>query len=95
MNPVARRQSGETEFFAVCERLGIAPDAMVDPRTELTFAMARRSCRKCVFKEKCRQVLRRPAVTPGAFLSFCPSADLLVALLSHEPMHESMDVAPF
>jgi hypothetical protein len=41
---VTHRHCGEAEFFALAEKLGIDPGAMVGPRTELSFAMARRNC---------------------------------------------------
>ena len=39
---VTRRHSAEAEFWALVADLGIDLNAMVDPRTELSFAMARR-----------------------------------------------------
>jgi hypothetical protein len=41
---VRHRHSGAAEFLALAEEVGIDPSAMVDPRTELSFAMARRKC---------------------------------------------------
>jgi hypothetical protein len=82
---VTYRHSGEAEFWAVAEDLGIDPGAMVDPRTELSFAMARRRCKKCTSKEKCRQALRQRVVTLSEVAPFCPSTDVLVDLLRRQP----------
>src|SRR5262249_25538004 len=60
---VRHRHSGAAEFLALAEELGIDPGAMVDPRTELSFAMARRKCSTCPSKEECRQALRQRVVT--------------------------------
>jgi hypothetical protein len=78
---VTHRHSGEAEFLALAED----PGAMVDPRTELSFAMARRRCRKCTSKEKCRQALRQRVVTLSEVAPFCPSTDVLVDLLRRQP----------
>jgi hypothetical protein len=63
---------GEPEFLALAEDLGIDPGARVDPRTELSFAMARRKCSKCTSKKKCRQALRQRGVTLSEVASFYP-----------------------
>jgi hypothetical protein len=80
-----RRHSGEAEFWALVEELGIDLNAMVDPRTELSFAMARRRCRKCSSKEKCREALRQRVATLSDVAPFCPSADVFVDLLRRQP----------
>lgn len=82
---VTYRHSGEAEFWAVAEDLGIDAGAMVDPRTELSFAMARRRCKKCTSKEKCRQALHQRVVTLSKVAPFCPSTDVLVDLLRRQP----------
>lgn len=82
---VTRGHSGEAEFWALVEELGIDLNAMVDPRTELSFAMARRRCRKCRSKEKCREALRQRVATLSDVAPFCPSADVLVDLLRRQP----------
>jgi hypothetical protein len=82
---VTRRHSGEAEFWALVEDLGIDLNAMVDPRTELSFAMARRRCRNCTSKEKCREALRQRVATLSDVAPFCPSVDLLVDLLRRQP----------
>jgi hypothetical protein len=82
---VTHLHSGETEFLALAEDLGIDPGAMVDPRTELSFAMARRRCSKCTSKEKCRQGLRQRVVTLSEVAPFCPSTDVFVDLLRRQP----------
>jgi hypothetical protein len=80
-----RRHSGEAEFWALVEELGIDLNAMVDPRTELSFATARRRCRKCTSKEKCREALRQRVATLSDVAPFCPSTDVLVDLLRRQP----------
>jgi hypothetical protein len=82
---VTHRHSGEAEFWALVEELDIDLGAMVDPRTELSFAMARRKCSKCISKEKCRQALRLGVVTLSEVAPFCPSVDLFVDLLRRQP----------
>jgi hypothetical protein len=82
---VMRPHSREAEFWALVEELGIDLNAMVDPRTELSFATARRRCRKCTSKEKCREALRQPVATLSDVAPFCPSADVLVDLLRRQP----------
>jgi uncharacterized protein DUF6455 len=77
--------SGAAEFLAVAEGLGIDLGAMVDPRTELSFAMARRRCSQCTSKEKCRQALCQRGATLSEVAPFCPSADLFVDLLRRQP----------
>jgi hypothetical protein len=58
---------------------------MVDPRTELSFAMARRRCKKCTSKERCRLALHQRVVTLSKVAPFCPSTDVLVDLLRRQP----------
>jgi hypothetical protein len=82
---VTHRNSGAAEFLALAEELGIDPGAMVDPRTELSFAIARRKCGQCTSKEKCRQAPRQRIVTLGDVAPFCPSVDLFVELLRRQP----------
>ena len=82
---VTHCNSGAAEFLALAEELGINPDAMVDPRTELSFAMARRKCSQCTSKEKCRQALRQRIVTLSEVAPFCPTVDLFVELLRRQP----------
>ena len=79
-----RRHSGEAEFWALVEELGDL-NAMVDPRTELSFAVARRRCRKCSSKEKCREALRQRVGTLSDVAPFCSSADVFVDLLCRQP----------
>ena len=82
---VTPRHWGEPQFLALAEDLGIDLGAMVDPRTELSFATARRKCSKCTSKERCRQALRQRVVTLREVASFCPSVDLFVDLLRRRP----------
>jgi hypothetical protein len=82
---VTHRHSGEAEFLALAENFGIDPSAMVDPRTELSFAVARRRCSRCASKEKCRRALRQRVVTLSEVAPFCPSTDVLVDLLRRQP----------
>src|SRR6516225_4419439 len=72
---VTRRHSAEAEFWALVAGLGIDLNAMVDPRTELSFAMARRRCGTCSSKEKCREARQR-VVTLSQVAAFCPSVDV-------------------
>jgi hypothetical protein len=81
----AHGHSGQAEFLALAENLGIDPGAMVDPRTEMIFAMARRGCSVCISKEKCRRALRQRVVTFSEVARFCPSADVFVDLLRRQP----------
>ena len=81
----AHGHSGQAEFLALAENLGIDPGAMVDPRTEMIFAMARRRCSVCTSKERCRQALRQRVATLSDVAPFCPSVDLLVDLLRRQP----------
>jgi hypothetical protein len=81
----AHGHSGQAEFLALSENLGIDPGAMVDPRTEMIFAMARRRCSVCTSKERCRQALRQRVVTLSEVAPFCPSTDVLVDLLRRQP----------
>jgi hypothetical protein len=81
----AHGHSGQAEFLALVENLGIDPGAMVDPRTEMIFAMARRGCSACTSKEKCRRALRQRVVTFSDVARFCPSADVFVDLLRRQP----------
>jgi hypothetical protein len=78
------RRSADAEFLALAEEVGIDPGAWVDPRTELSFAMARRDCGKCTSKEKCRQTLCRRVVKLGEIAAFCPNAEVLVDLLRRQ-----------
>ena len=82
---VTRRHSAEAEFWALVADLGIDLNAMVDPRTELSFAMARRSCGTCSSKEKCREALRQRVVTLSDVAAFCPCVDVFVDLLRRQP----------
>jgi hypothetical protein len=82
---VTRRHSAEAEFWALVADLGIDLNAMVDPRTELSFAMARRRCGTCSSKEKCREALRQRVVTLSDVAAFCPSVDVFVDLLRCQP----------
>jgi hypothetical protein len=82
---VTRRHSAEAEFWVLVADLSIALNAMVDPRTELSFAMARRSCGTCSSKEKCRKALRPRVVTLSDVAAFCPSVDVFVDLLRRQP----------
>jgi hypothetical protein len=82
---VIHRRYGETEFLALAEELGIDPGAMVDPRTELSFARARRGCTKCISKERCREVLCQRVVKLSEIAPFCPSVEVLVDLLRRQP----------
>ena len=81
----AHGHSGQAEFLALVENLGIDLDAMVDPRTEMIFAMARRRCSVCTSKERCRQALRQRVVTLSEVARFCPSTDVFVDLLRRQP----------
>ena len=82
---VRHGHSGAAEFLALAEELGIDPNAMVDPRTELSFAMARRKCGTCPSKEECRQAMRQRVVTLSEVALFCPFVDLFVDLLRRQP----------
>ena len=82
---VTRRHSAEAEFWALVAELGIDLNAMVDPRTELSFATARHSCGTCSSKEKCRKALRPRVVTLSDVAAFCPSVDVFVDLLRCQP----------
>ena len=82
---VIHRPSADAEFLALAEELGIDPGAMVDPRTELSFAMARRDCGKCASKERCRQALCRRILKLNEIAPFCPNAEVLVDLLRRQP----------
>ncbi len=84
-DPPTHGRCGEAEFLALAEELGIDPGAMVDPRTELSFAIARRDCGKCISKEKCRQALCQRVVRLSEIAPFCPSAEVLVELLRRQP----------
>jgi predicted RecB family nuclease len=75
-------QSNTLEFVHVASRAGIDLSAMVDPRTELSFAVACRICRTCTWREKCRRALRESNAPLSSVTSFCPCADLLVELMS-------------
>jgi hypothetical protein len=78
-------QSNTLEFVAVASRAGIDLSAMVDPRTELSFAVACRICRTCASKDKCRRALRESNAPLSSVASFCPCADMLVELMSRLP----------
>ena len=80
---VTHCNSGAAEFLALAEELGIDLGAMVDPRTELSFAMARRKCSQCTSKAKC--TLRQRIVTLSEVAPFCPAMDLFVELLRRQP----------
>ena len=80
---MARELHGN-EFLALAERVGLDLSAMADPRTELSFAMARRRCNECNVKEKCRRVMCEARAPMGAVASFCPSADVLFDLASRQ-----------
>jgi uncharacterized protein DUF6455 len=82
-------QSNTLEFVAVASRAGIDWSAMVDPRTELSFAVACRICRTCTSKEKCRRALRESNAPLSSIASFCPCADVLVELMSRLPARRS------
>ena len=82
---VTRRHSAEAEFWALVADLGIDLNAMVDPRTELSFAMARRRCGTCSSKEKCREALRQRVVTLSDVAAFCHCVDVFVDLLRRQP----------
>ncbi len=77
--------SGQAEFLILSDRLGIDPGVMVHPRTELSFALARRRCGNCTAEEKCRTALCQPEVALSAVAPFCPNVDLLVELLCRQP----------
>jgi len=81
---ICHRRSGEAEFLAVAEGLGIEPSSMVDPRTEMSFAVARRRCGKCTSKEKCRQTLGKGLVRLSEVARFCPATDVFVDLLRRQ-----------
>ena len=78
-------QSNTLEFVSVASRAGIDLGAMIDPRTELSFAVACRICRACTSKEKCRRTLRESNTPLSSVASFCPCADVLVELMHRQP----------
>jgi hypothetical protein len=78
-------QSSAFEFVSVASRAGIDLSAIVDPRTELSFAVACRICGTCRAKEKCRRELRESNAPLSSITSFCPCADLLVELMYWQP----------
>jgi len=78
-------QSNALEFVSVASRAGIDLSAMVDPRTELSFAVACRICGTCTSKEKCRLALRQSNAPLSSVTSFCPCADMLVELMFWQP----------
>jgi len=82
---VTRRHSAEAQFWALVADLGIDLNAMVDPRTQLSFAMARRRCGTCSSKEKCQEALRQRVVKLSDVAAFCPSVDVFVDLLRCQP----------
>jgi hypothetical protein len=73
------------EFLMLAERLGIDPGAMVNPGTELSFALARGRCGDCPARAQCRAALAQPDLTLSALAPFCPNVDVLVELISREP----------
>ncbi len=79
------RQTNTLEFVSLASLAGIDLGAMVDPCTELSFAMACRVCSTCTSKEKCRRALRQSNSPLSAVASFCPSADVLVDLMYRQP----------
>ena len=78
-------QSNALEFVSVASLAGLDLSAMVDPRTELSFAVACRICGTCTWKEKCRRALRESNAPLSGVASFCPCADLLVELMFWQP----------
>jgi len=78
-------QTNTLEFVSVASRAGIDLSAMVDPRTELSFAVACRICSTCTSKEKCRRALRQSNAPLSAVASFCPCTDVLVDLMHRQP----------
>ena len=82
-------QSKALEFVSVATRAGIDLSAMIDPRTELSFAVGCRICGTCALKEKCRRVLRESNAPLSSVTSFCPCADVLVELMSRLPSRRS------
>ena len=78
-------QSDTLEFVSVASLAGIDLSAMVDPRTELSFAVACRICGTCTSKEKCRRALRESNAPLSSVASFCPCADVLVELMFWQP----------
>ena len=78
-------QSNALEFVSVASRAGIDLSAMVDPRTELSFAVGCRICSTCTWKEKCRRALRQSNAPLSAVASFCPCTDVLVELMYWQP----------
>jgi hypothetical protein len=78
------RHFGERELLTLIEKLGIDPGVMVAPRTELSFAIARRMCGKCAAKERCRQVLCRSDGILGSIAAFCPNTEAFVDWLSRQ-----------
>jgi hypothetical protein len=78
-------QSNTLEFVSVASRAGIDLSAMIDPRTELSFAVACRICRTCTSREKCRRALRESNAPLSSVASFCPCADVLVELMHRQP----------
>jgi hypothetical protein len=80
-------QSNVLEFVSVASLAGLDLSAMVDPRTELSFAVACRICRTCTSREKCRRALRESNAPLSSVASFCPCADVLVELMHRLPGH--------
>jgi hypothetical protein len=83
--PANAHQTNIREFLSLASRVGLDLGAMVDPRTELSFAVACRICSKCTSKERCRRVVRQSNAPLGAVASFCPSFDVLVELMHRQP----------
>ena len=71
MDVATAHQSGAGELMELAGRIGIAADEIVDPATELTFALARRRCGTCVAKQRCRLAMQKP----GAWI-----ADVMLSL---------------
>ena len=77
----ATHRLDKDEFLVLIEKLRIDPVVAIDSTTELTFAMARRTCINCTSKEKCRRALCRSDAPLSSVAPFCPNTDVLVGLL--------------
>lgn len=75
-------QPNYTELLVLIDKLGIDPGIMIDPLSELSFAMARQLCSTCPAKKECRQALCRADATLIAMAPFCPNIATLVGWLS-------------
>jgi hypothetical protein len=73
------------DFFGMVQNLGIDLGAMVDRRTEMSFATAHQRCRSCAAHDRCRELLGRREVHLSELAEFCPAADLFVDLLYRQP----------